>query len=85
MQNLINIKIAFLLIILPNFAFAYVGPGMGGGLIVAVLGIFVAIFLKFNNSRVYGYISTRVCVCVCKCVKILILTNDERTKNTKYI
>ena len=45
MQNLINIKIAFLLIILPNFAFAYVGPGMGGGLIVAVLGIFVAIFL----------------------------------------
>ena len=25
------------------------------------------------------------CVCVCKCVKILILTNDERTKNTKYI
>ena len=45
MQNLINIKIAFLLIILPNFAFAYVGPGMGGGFIIAVLGIFVAIFL----------------------------------------
>ena len=23
------------------------------------------------------------CVCVCKCVKILILTNDERTKPVK--
>lgn len=53
MQNLINIKIAFLLIILPNFAFAYVGPGMGGGLIVAVLGIFVAIFLALFGVIYY--------------------------------
>ena len=53
MQNLINIKITFLLIILPNFALAYVGPGMGGGLIVAVLGIFVAIFLALFGVIYY--------------------------------
>lgn len=53
MLNLINIKITLLLIILPNYALAYVGPGMGGGVIVAVLGIFVAIFLALFGIIYY--------------------------------
>ena len=53
MLNLIYIKITFFLIILPNFALAYVGPGMGGGVIVAVLGIFVAIFLALFGVIYY--------------------------------
>ena len=27
-----------------NFSYAYIGPGMGGGLIAAVIGIILAIF-----------------------------------------
>ncbi len=39
-----NKLILFLsLISLP--AFAYIGPGMGGGLIAAIIGFFVAVFL----------------------------------------
>ena len=48
-----HLLLNFFLIILPNFAFAYVGPGMGGGLIVAVLGIFVAIFLALFGVIYY--------------------------------
>ena len=33
-----------LLLIIQNTAYAYIGPGMGGGMIVATLGIIVAIF-----------------------------------------
>ncbi len=53
MLNLINIKIILFLIILPNFALAYVGPGMSGGFIVAVLGIFVALFLALFGVIYY--------------------------------
>ena len=33
-----------LLLIIQNTAYAYIGPGMGGGMVVATLGIIVAIF-----------------------------------------
>jgi len=29
----------------PTFAYAYLGPGMGGGIIMAFIGIIVAIFV----------------------------------------
>ena len=35
--------IFFLLLFKINYAFAYVGPGMAGGVIAAVIGFFVAI------------------------------------------
>ena len=31
----------------PTFAYAYLGPGMGGGIIVAFIGIIVAMFAAF--------------------------------------
>ena len=45
MLKLFYIHITLFLIIFPKFVLAYVGPGMSGGFIVAVIGIFVAIFL----------------------------------------
>lgn len=36
--------IFFSLLILPQSAFAYLGPGMGGGFFTAAIGIIVAIF-----------------------------------------
>ena len=39
----INLIIALLIISSP--AFAYIGPGMGGGVIAAVLGVIGAVFL----------------------------------------
>ena len=39
-------KIVFLFISLTSFhAYAYIGPGMGGGVIAAVIGFFAAIVL----------------------------------------
>ena len=43
----INIKkILFIIFFLltESFAFAYVGPGMGGGIFIATIGVIVAIF-----------------------------------------
>ena len=34
----------FLFLLIPNYSFAYLGPGMGGGLLAASIGIVVAIF-----------------------------------------
>ena len=34
-----------LLIILPNICFAYLGPGMGGGLLITILGILLALII----------------------------------------
>ncbi|MDX2471675.1 MAG: hypothetical protein QNL04_13980 [SAR324 cluster bacterium] len=36
--------IAFLLFF-PNIAFAYVGPGLGGGVIASIVGVISAIFM----------------------------------------
>ena len=41
-----NKSILFLLLFLISFhSFAYIGPGMGGGVIAAVIGFFAAILL----------------------------------------
>lgn len=33
-----------ILLLYPSFSFAYLGPGMGGGLIAATIGIVIAFF-----------------------------------------
>jgi len=42
---MIKFLLAIAIIFLPMPVFAYVGPGMAGGVIAAVIGFFVAIFL----------------------------------------
>ena len=37
--------IAFLILVLPNLSFAYLGPGAGGGIIVATIGLVLTIIL----------------------------------------
>ena len=44
-MNIINY--AVILIILPNICFAYLGPGMGGGLLITILGILLALIIGF--------------------------------------
>tara|TARA_Y100001970_G_scaffold73712_1_gene93531 strand:+ start:7369 stop:7575 length:207 start_codon:yes stop_codon:yes gene_type:complete len=34
----------FLFFLIPNYSFAYIGPGMGGGFLAATIGIIIAIF-----------------------------------------
>ena len=36
--------IIILLILFPTYSYAYLGPGMGGGIIAATIGIVVAFF-----------------------------------------
>ena len=36
--------ILVILLLYPNYCFAYLGPGMGGGLIAATVGIVIALF-----------------------------------------
>lgn len=45
--------IAFPLLILSPNVFAYVGPGMGGGVIIAILGFILAIFLAIFGILYY--------------------------------
>ena len=48
-------KIYLIIILLPvsNTVFAYIGPGMGGGLIAAVLGVVGAIILTLFGILYY--------------------------------
>ena len=47
-MNKLTIYLSFIAIILfSDNIFAYIGPGMGGGVIAAVIGILVAIFFGF--------------------------------------
>ena len=39
-----KIVLILFFLLLPNFCYAYLGPGMGGGIIAATIGIVVAIF-----------------------------------------
>ena len=42
-----NLRVIFFiifLVLIENTAYAYIGPGMGGGLILATIGVIVAIF-----------------------------------------
>ena len=36
--------VIFFIFIIPSFAHAYLGPGVGGGIIAATIGVVVAIF-----------------------------------------
>ena len=36
--------IVLIFLFIPGYSFAYLGPGMGGGIIAATIGIIVAIF-----------------------------------------
>ncbi|MAR58323.1 MAG: hypothetical protein CMP44_04945 [Rickettsiales bacterium] len=47
-MNKITVYLSFITVIFfSDNLFAYIGPGMGGGVIAAVVGIIVAIFLGF--------------------------------------
>ena len=48
-----NINIIIALLALSSNAYAYLGPGMGGGLIAAVLGVAGAIFLALIGILYY--------------------------------
>lgn len=48
-----KINLIFALLVISNPAFAYIGPGMGGGLIVAVLGVVGAIVLALIGTVYY--------------------------------
>ena len=50
-MNKINLIIALLIISSP--VFAYIGPGMGGGLIAAVLGVIGAVLLALFGILYY--------------------------------
>jgi len=42
--NIINISLFLQFVLIPNIAYAYVGPGMGGGVIASVLGVIIGLF-----------------------------------------
>jgi len=49
-----NKNIFFIFLILSSFpCYAYIGPGMGGGIIIAVIGFFAAIFLGLFGVLYY--------------------------------
>jgi len=45
--------ILFSLILMPVSSYAYIGPGMGGGAIVAIIGFFAGIFLALWGILYY--------------------------------
>lgn len=45
--------VSLFLISAPPYAFAYIGPGMGGGLIAAIIGFFAAILLALWGILYY--------------------------------
>lgn len=36
--------LSFSVLIIPTYSFAYIGPGMGGGILAATIGIIIAFF-----------------------------------------
>lgn len=60
MLKLINFFLVFIIFIFPNYSYAYLGPGMGGGFIAVTIGIVVAIFamlfgiLWFPIKRIFS-------------------------------
>ena len=45
MNKLLMLQLAALLLIFPKAALAYIGPGLGVGVLAAVLGVFIAILM----------------------------------------
>lgn len=39
-----KVIIVLIFLLIPSYSFAYLGPGMGGGIIAVTIGIIVAIF-----------------------------------------
>ena len=52
-MNIKNTKLAIILLIINVPSFAYMGPGMGGGLITAILGIISAILIAIFGILYY--------------------------------
>ena len=48
-----NLSIIFLLLLISSPAFAYIGPGMGGGVIAGVLGVIGAVLLALFGILYY--------------------------------
>jgi hypothetical protein len=48
-----KIILSFFLILIPMPLYAYIGPGMGGGVIAIVVGFFAAIFLALWGILYY--------------------------------
>ena len=48
-----KISLSFFLILIPMPLYAYIGPGMGGGVIAIVIGFFAAIFLALWGILYY--------------------------------
>ena len=46
-------KILFLLLLIPSFAYPYIGPGMGGGLIATLIGLGLAILIAIIGIFYY--------------------------------
>jgi len=46
-------SISFILCLVATSSFAYLGPGVGGGVIAATIGIIVAIFAAIRNFFIY--------------------------------
>ena len=72
-NHLINIKkLIFFFIFIPKPIFAYIGPGMAGGVIVATLGIIGAIIFMFGCILYFPIKRTL------KKKKLLRLTNSDK-------
>ena len=48
-----KISLFFFLVLVPMPSYAYIGPGMGGGIIAIVVGFFVATFLALWGILYY--------------------------------
>ena len=48
-----NLSIIFLLLLISSPAFAYIGPGMGGGVVAGVLGVIGALLLALFGVLYY--------------------------------
>lgn len=46
-------QILLLLLIIPSFAYSYIGPGMGGGLIATLIGLGLAILIAIVGIFYY--------------------------------
>ena len=50
---MIKFKIFLIFCLISTPSFAYIGPGMGGGVIAAIIGIFAALFLGLFGILYY--------------------------------
>ena len=53
MQSLTFLLVILILVAIPSYGEAYVGPGLGLGVVGAVIGVIVAVFLAFVGMLWY--------------------------------